>query len=149
MPSHDWGDADFDWDSLYQCVDWFPKQLHRYARFPFLGCKEKYGTMRFEWWGCTFRGPYGLLYPGRLYFHWTTSFLYFTNEYITNISYKIYLTALFSKYQRLIFNIVTLRACQKWPHIVPEITNEYEFNEMLYDWVKKYVGYECVWRDSI
>ena len=66
MPHHEWGDGDFDWDSLYKCVSWFPRQLHRYARFNLTSCKEKYGTMRLEWVGSCHGGLYGLLWPGRL-----------------------------------------------------------------------------------
>ena len=68
MASHDWSDEKFDWSALNECVDWFPAQLHRYARFNLTSAKEKYGTMRLEFLGMCHGGLYGLIWPGHLHF---------------------------------------------------------------------------------
>ena len=146
MPQHEWGD-DFDWESLYECVHWFPIQLHRYARFPLTSCKEKYGTMRLEWLGCTHKGIIGFIRPGHIFFP-APEFLYKFNGLSEIIAHKIGLRRLLWKYQILIFNLVTLRAYYKWPNIIHEITDEDEFAQWLYRPIKKKIGFVCSWQTT-
>jgi len=48
MPYHDWGDEEFDWNSLYKAQSWFVKLYEKVAgKYPMT--KEKYGTIRFEY----------------------------------------------------------------------------------------------------
>lgn len=153
-------DDGFDWKALNECCDWFPKQLHRYARFNLASCKEKYGTMRFEYLGLCHGGLYGLIWPGRLFFHlrWPTrrkitkygdydsSILLEINNIITAIAAKCGLQYTFKGYQRLIFNIITVVAVRKYPQIQKEITDDIEFRDLLYSYTKKLINYKCYWR---
>lgn len=104
-PHHEWG-SNFDFKSLDKACRFFQKYLWILAR---VKCytKEKYGTMRLE------------------YFYYCDLKLY----------------------KRFIFNLITLVAVKRWPHIQEEITDEYEFRDLLYKWVKKYINYKCYWRD--
>ena len=165
---HYWGDGDFDWGGLNECTYWFPKQLHRYARFNLTSCKEKYGTMRLEFVGMCHRGLYGLIFPGRLQWQpkcptirrkgskignvqlddYDADLCYIINDYLELISRKIGLSYLFWQYQKFVFNMATLRAFFKWPHLIKEITNDYEFQTWLYNWVKFKIGFKDRWTSA-
>lgn len=47
MPTHFWGDEDFDWDNLYQAEIWI-KRWCRWLSALNISTKEKYGTIRYE-----------------------------------------------------------------------------------------------------
>jgi len=48
MTDHIWGDKDFDWDALYEAQVYIIKYVRRKSRCHLI-CKEKYGTIRYEW----------------------------------------------------------------------------------------------------
>ena len=142
MPIHYWGDEDFDWNALGKACDFFYKHLRRWGR---IGCytKEKYGTMRLEFFtmSCS---PYNLIFPGRLSIHpwWLYHISY---KYITPVLRATGIGYCINQYQRFVFNVVTIIAVRKWPHIQAEIVNEIEFQDLLYKWVKKKIGFVDHW----
>ena len=144
---HSWGD-DFDWQALNEACTFFSTNLKRFGRISVTGCKEKYGTMRLEffYWGAHYNEFFqSLIHPGRLYIT-TPGWLRTIDFKIAAIAGRIGLSYIISAYQRLIFNIVTVLAVKKWPHIQREILDEYEFNELLYNFIKKKINYVCDWK---
>lgn len=139
-PYHEWGDKDFDWKALNEACGFFQRNLQRWARL-FCLTKEKYGTLRLEWFDFGLHGVLGLINP-RIMMWRGSNWVYITNDKITAITRKIGLSWLFWQYQRLIFNILTVIAVKKWSHISAEIVDEYEFEEILYKITKIYIGYD-------
>jgi hypothetical protein len=149
MTSHHWGDKDFDWKALNDACRFFAVNLRRYGRM-FVLTKEKYGTLRLEFLDIGMgRVEIGTLFFNRNWLYIHSKKIYAFDKAVTKpIARFLRLNTLLRKYQRLVFNLVTLRACQKWPHIKAEILDEYEFKELLYSWVKNKVGYVCNWTNS-
>lgn len=147
MPHHEWGDEDFDWKSLNQACNFFLK-LRTIGRIQMASTKEKYGTMRLDWffWNGHYREfLHSMIYPGHLYIHWPL-WMRKIDEFATVIAKYLGILRLVSCYQRLIFNVITFIAVKKWSHIKDEIMDEYEFNELLYDYTKKKLNYVCNWK---
>lgn len=166
MAHHTWGDEHFDWESLHKACSFFSK-LTTWARLC-IHTKEKYGTMRIEYFGMGHRGIYGLLNPGDLCFRWggpkvTIKFpknvrhlvklertpvllSYLFNRFTYKIAKKTGLGYVFWLYQKLVFNIFTVIAVKRWPHIKDEILHEDCFDDLLYKRTKKYIGYVNKWR---
>jgi hypothetical protein len=147
MAYHDWSEINFDWKALNECCDFFATNLRRWGRIQISGCKEKYGTMRLEWF--MWNGHYSqfihsMIFPGYLHIRYP-KWMYKVDWIITDIAAKSGISRAVSAYQRLIFNIVTVIAVKKWPHIHDEILDELEFDELLYSYVKKKIKYECNW----
>jgi hypothetical protein len=162
---HYWGDEDFDWDSLNKVIDLF------YTYLPLLGriCvhpKEKYGTLRLDFFHFLSSDTafHSLIWPQYLCSRYTSKWRWkvkvnlpgFEDYYIpwslwvdryifTEILVKTRLIKVFWAYQRLIFNIVTVIAVKKYKHIKDEILHELEFDDLLYKFVKKSIGYKSNW----
>jgi hypothetical protein len=147
-PYHEWG-SEFDWKSLGKACRFFSTYLRLVGRIQMIGTKEKYGTMRLEWF--VWNGHYNellhaMIYPGQLFIRWPV-WMRRIDKVITAFCAKIGICKLISVYQRFIFNIVTLIAVKRWPHIRYEIMDELEFRDLLYSWVKKKTKYICHWTD--
>lgn len=139
MASHDWSEKDFDWKSLEEACDFFMK-LRTIGRIQISGTKEKYGTMRLEWF--FWNGHYNeflhsMIYPGYLHIQWPTWFRRIDQFIITPIAVRIGLCRVITAYQRLVLNIITFIAVKKWPHIKNEILGDWDFDNLLYYWTKK------------
>ena len=146
MATHMWG-SDFDFMSLNLACDFFASNLQKYGRIQITGCKEKYGTMRLEWFfwdGHYQQFVHSAMYPGWLYIQYPR-WMYKVDWFITAIANKSGLSWCLSAYQRLVFNIVTVLAVKKWPHLKDEILEELDFDTLLYSKVKKYLNYKCNW----
>ncbi len=165
MAYHDWSEDDFDWHALNSACNFFSTNIPRYARLC-LYTKEKYGTLRLECFGMGHRGIYGLLHPKAIYWNpkgpyylkkpskamaklglmpHMCSIWYTLNQYSAAIAGFTKLSWLFWQYQRAVFNIVTVLAVKKWPHIQDEILDEPEFDDMLYGFVKRHLNYVSNW----
>ena len=68
MPTHRWGDEDFDWDSLYAAIKFIGPYLKR-RRVPVRDYKEKWGQLRLycNLGYCQF---HDLFFPGYVYNQW-------------------------------------------------------------------------------
>lgn len=110
MPTHFWGDKDFDWYSLNDAMRFIYKWTYRLSGLRVM-MKEKYGTIRYEYvfglWGGIYYKPskYNLLKNTRL-----GQYFYF----------RIFLR----NWRMKIINVMIFFACVKWPHIAPEILND-------------------------
>jgi hypothetical protein len=100
---HIWGD---DWfeahgDELYDAMQFIQEDLYKYSRCRLI-CKEKYGTIRYEW----LLPPYGaLFYRNKVHRWWLNSWLYYK---WTAYGYKCLRRAVY-------------KAILKWPHLYHEI----------------------------
>lgn len=118
MPHHEWGNEDFDWDSLYEAERLMCKVFKIFR----IGAhtKEKYGSIRasvYFWDG----GLHALIWPG---------YVYIQNRFI---AYKLdrFLIKPVTKYSGLLYLLVRLQmfgyglayylAMRKYPHIKDEI----------------------------
>lgn len=141
---HYWGDEGVDWESITKAAHWISSQLRRWGRFTVHG-KEKYGTCRLEYFSHAY-DLHSLVHSGRLFVNWGKFMWWFNYKVFTPFCEKTGLFKLFWKYQDFIFNMVTLRAAKKWPHIKKEMFDELEYQEILYKWVKKKIGFIDHWR---
>lgn len=113
MPSHYWGDEDFDWKSLYQAEN----EIVAILKLGRIGVhsKEKFGTLR--WSIYLFDGSfYSLTHPGYVYIHYPYWLRVIDAERPLRWLIKPiqYLQVKLLKYA---FN----KVCKKYPHIVKEI----------------------------
>lgn len=142
MVEHYWGDPEYDWKSLYEATSWFPTQAQRWGRMC-VHAKEKWGCLRLEYfyWGATL---FQLVYPGRLVTEprWLYDFSY---NYARPVLKYSGIGYLIEQYQRLVFNILTIRMVKKWPHLKEELTEDFEFQELLYKRVKKWLDFKDKW----
>jgi hypothetical protein len=113
MPHHEWGDEDFDWNSLYKGMD----IVHQACRIFRIGVhsKEKYGTARWSFY--LFDGSlYSVTHPGYVYVkynYWlaTTKFFKLIRPIIQFIQVKA-------------LNLAFTVACNRYPHIRDELVSD-------------------------
>lgn len=142
---HIWGDEWFQKNSLtLRLAIRLFQGLNDLLRGPFFLTKEKYGTMRIEYFMLTpmidiwlFRQNVVFIHSPRL--NKIANFLYYVFKY-TGINYIIL------KYQRFIFNLITFVTVKKYPEVKEEILDEFEFEDLLYSYVKKRLSYICNWK---
>lgn len=149
MTHHDWNEDSFDWHSLGKACNFF-LYLRSIGRVQISSTKEKYGTMRLEflfWAGHYHEFMHSMIYPGRLFIKWPYLVRLIDMYVFTPIARYSGLCRLVTMYQRLVFNVLTIIAVKKWPHIRYEIMSELEFRDLLYDWTKKKVNYVSNWTD--
>ncbi len=147
MTQHDWSETSFDWKALTEACTFFSINLRRYGRISITSCKEKYGTLRLEYffWNAHYNEFFNsLLRPGYLFVEHPVWLRHIDMKFAILTQY-LGLNWIISQYQRLIFNLVTIRAVKKWPHIQAEMLDDHEFQELLYRSVKNYIGYKDHW----
>lgn len=110
-----WSENHFDYKALDEACQFFDKNLKRFGRFSDVYILDKYGTIRIR-------------------------LDYFTVRTRVNTLLK-----LLDGYNRLVFNLVTVRAVKKWPHIQAEMLDDTPFQELLYQRIKKYIGFKDHW----
>jgi hypothetical protein len=118
MPSHYWGDEDFDWDSLYKAERELNRIMKRYGRIG-VHSKEKYGTLRFSIYFCN-GTLHSFTHPGYVYSQypkWLWSFD------IMNKPLK-YIAPVIRFWQKLVFQYAFTTVCAKYPHIRKEIISD-------------------------
>ena len=118
MPSHYWGDEDFDWNSLYEAERELRHIMIRYGRIG-VHSKEKYGTLRFEIFFCD-GTLHSITHPGYVrsrYPKWLWRF---------DLDYRPlrFLTPLINFWQKLVLQYAFTIVCNKYPHIRDEIIND-------------------------
>ena len=136
MSDHFWGEENFDWSSLQKAVNHYWFWMYHFAGMC-LYTKEKYGTLRLEnfWLGKVYLTIYIKPYS-------------FSNILCKTIN-TIFPQKVIAQYQLLVFNIATLIAIKKWPHIKNEIMDDIYFDDYLYDWVKRKVRYVSNWHKYV
>jgi hypothetical protein len=141
---HEWGDEWFKehGHTFSKAMNLFAK-INRVLRGPFFIEKEKYGTMRLEYMYYNTCLDTWLLRRNVLIIrNWP---LHKVCRFIDNVFRICYITRLIWGYQRFVFNLATFIVVKKYPEVKVEIMDEYEFNDLLYGWVKKQTGYICTW----
>ena len=141
---HFWGD---DWskmyeDDLYKAINYFTEYCTKYGLMHFF-TKEKYGTMRLEYF--YIRTDFDYLLGKNLIFIKNPKLHKFSKYVMNPIIRRSGLGWLIHKYQIFIFNMATISTMHKWPHLRKEVMHEYEFEDLLYEKTKRKVGYKCDW----
>lgn len=117
MPSHYWGDEDFDWDSLYKAET----EIRNILRLGRIGVhsKEKYGRLRWSLFLCD-NTLHSLTHPGYVY-----------NQYpqwmwVFDLKYKPLriISPLIRMIQKQIVQYAFNSVCGKYPHIKDEIIQD-------------------------
>jgi hypothetical protein len=146
--AHIWGDK---WFNKYggefnKAMNSF-YNLNRLFRGPWFVVKEKYGTMRLEWFNLSpmidiwlFRRNSVVMQYPRL--HKVSKLLY-------PVFRVLCINILAVKWQVFVFNIVSLYIGKKHPKILNEVLHEPEFDELLYKWVKRVLNREDQWEEVI
>ena len=118
MPTHFWGDENFDWDSLYKALDqgtWLMSKIGRIG----VHSKEKFGSLR--WDLSLFNGHlHDLTHPGYVYSQYPKWLWSFDVEYRP----LRFLTWLIQPYQSLVVKFTFLYLWYKFPHIRPEVFSD-------------------------
>ncbi len=125
-------------EHLHLVTRWLPERLRRYARLC-VSTKAEQGRLVFNiFYSYPFLST--LIWPERAKkanteHVWAQFKL--KNRWMWFIE-KTRLVRLIHAYQRLVFNIVCLRAAYKWPHLLMRIfANELEFDKWLYEWTQR------------
>jgi len=130
MPYHNWGDEDFDWNSLNTAINFIMDFWRRYGRIGSHG-KEKFGTFRDHpyfytgWWAI-----HQLVKPGYVRYTWP-SWMYKVDLFLGRVVHRLRLQRLVFKYQAFVYNIAIQIACKRYPHIVDELVADLEGYELV------------------
>ena len=117
MPYHEWGDEDFDWDSLYKAES-LGRKILKFFRIG-VHSKEKYGTIR--WSMYLFNGTmHSLTHPGYVssqYPKWLWSF---------DVKRKPlrFLKFIILPLQKVAIKLMFIYLTKKFPHIIDEIISD-------------------------
>jgi hypothetical protein len=118
MPSHYWGDEDFDWESLYAAEREAVDIMQKFGRIG-VRSKEKYGTIRWSIFLCdnrlhsfTHPGYMGSRYPKWL---WKIDIMH---PLLTPVGWAI------RAWQKQVVQFAFKYVCNKYPHIVDEILQD-------------------------
>jgi hypothetical protein len=138
MPHHEWGDKDFDWDSLYQAINTGTMLMKRFGRIG-VHSKEKYGTAR--WSLYLFNGSmHSLTHPGYV----SSRYPKWLWEFDCKKPLK-FLKPLIIPWQELVIKQTFNYLAKKYPHIVDEIISDAP-RELLSFTLKKRAG--KLWKTS-
>lgn len=138
MPSHNWGDKDFDWDSLYEAEN----IIYKVLKFFRIGCniKEKYGSIRcsvYFWDG----GLHSIIWPG--YASIQNKFIYYKlDDYvIKQVTKYTGLLWLGIKIQKFGYGLAYFLAYINRLHIIDEIVYQADYPELIWNGLKIYSKY--------
>ena len=123
MPSHDWSEKDFDWDSLHKGIRtiwWWCTRIGRIG----VHSKEKYGTHRMStylWSGSLF----GLTHPGYVYNQYPQWLWNFDCSVIRPFFCKLkFPIRIVRKWQVFVLRTVFHYVLGKYPHIAHELVSD-------------------------
>lgn len=129
MPSHMWGDEDFDWKALDECVEIVQRICCKYGRF---GCqaKEKFGCLRayITWWDGDL---HGLIYPGYVWNQFPDWLWKLDQWVIAPTMRRTGVCWLVDKYQRWIYNLAYQKALKLHPELKAEILADADHPEYI------------------
>lgn len=120
MPTHYWGDEDFDWNSLYKAERELYQIMTKYGRIG-VHSKEKYGSLRFSIYFCD-GSLHSFTHPGYVYSQYPKWL------WILNCEYKILnlFLPIINFWQKLVLQYAFTKVCDKYPHITEEIIHDME-----------------------
>lgn len=125
MPSHNWSDTDFDWNSLYQAQ----RNVEDVCKWIRVGSrsKEKYGTIR--WYLCFFNGSlHCLTHPGYVS---TAMYPRWLNKLVNYYRPLRFLCPIIVPIQKYFVKKAIEKQCKLFPHIVKEIIADVPSEEYL------------------
>lgn len=124
--SHNWGDSWPFWNDLDKCIDfvwWFSTKIGRFGG----QTKEKFGSLRF--YVMFHYQLHDLFYPGHYYIRWG-KFGQFLDSIYTKPFFNP-IRRLICVYQEQIYKLIYWIAVRRWPHIMDEIVNSCDYDELL------------------
>jgi hypothetical protein len=118
MPSHHWGDKDFDWDSLYSAINEGSQIMRVFGRIG-VNSKEKYGTAR---WGIFLCDDtlHSLIYPGH-YFNRFPKWLWKLDVRLQPLRWVSWIIR---AYQKQVVQFAFHYICYRYSHIQDEILSD-------------------------
>lgn len=123
---HNWGDTDFDWESLDKAITFIERRFKKW-RLPVSQAKEKYGTCRIYcrlYWTCMLdiTHPGWHRYPNKIYCWWDIFVFSKIVQLFNTIVHPIY---------KWLYRDTYYKACKMYPHIVDEICCMADYVELL------------------
>lgn len=130
MPHHNWGDEDFDWDGLNDCVHFCWKWSRRFRMGGQI--KEKYGTLR--WYASLGHlSLHSLIWPGYVYCQFRGPFKFLWSldiKYISPILQFLFGRPFYWFHTRA-YNWIYQQMMKKHPHLRPEILALADYPELI------------------
>jgi len=127
---HQWGDTDFDWESLHLATNYLDTFMLKYGRIRISCTEEKYGTVRIY---CVL-GVYqlhSLTHPQYTYSQYPTWLWNLDCKYISKIFNLRPIRWITFKYQAFIYRLAYKNAVKKWPKLKEEILCCADYDELL------------------
>lgn len=115
MPHHEWGDKDFDWDSLGKAISTGTFIMSKLGRIG-VHSKEKYGTARWTIMLCD-GSLHSITHPGYVYSQypkWLWSF-------DVRVKPLKWIKPYIQLCQKVLVKLTFIYLCKKYPHIIDEI----------------------------
>ena len=147
MPTHYWGDKDFDWKGLQEAIDYIHEYCVKYGSIEIFS-KEKWGNADIYagfWTGSILE----LLYARQ--WHWT---IRKSPDWLRDIDFKfadlmsfLKITNLVHKYQHYIYRKAYDNALTKWPSLKKEIVGGMAHWELLESVMVKH-DLTCEYKDD-
>ncbi len=134
---HQWGDEDFDWDSLGKAINFIDTNLVRWGRINVMQSKEKYGTARI-YCSLGWSQLHSITHPRACFNRYPKWLWNLDCEYGTKIIPFLFNWFIFP-YHKWLYRTVYHIACKKYPHIVEEIC-------CMADYVELLTFYKSPWR---
>lgn len=132
---HQWGDEDFDWESLDKAIDFIDINLVRWGRINVHQAKEKFGTARI-YCSLGWYQLHSITHPRACFNRYP--------EWLWNLDCTVFpkIVQLFNflvlPYHKWLYRQVYQIACKKYPHIKTEICCMADFGELIEDlWTAK------------
>jgi hypothetical protein len=118
MPTHYWGDEDFDWNSLHRAISEGTHFMEKYGRVG-VHSKEKYGTARWSLYLCN-GTLHSFTHPGYVYSQYPKWLWCFDLDH----NPLKFLQPVINWWQRKVISITFVTLCQKYPHVIDEIIDD-------------------------
>ena len=135
MPTHIWGDADFDWEGLNQAMGYIYRYVyHRSGTRVFM--KEKYGSIRYGLIftpGTSVRRGFRIILP---LFKRKTRFG--PLDYVLWTWSSCFLSRLWGRYSTWLLRKAVFKAVKMWPHLEHEILSDADGRFMSEDVISRY-----------
>ena len=131
---HTWGEENFDWSGLNDCINIVHNTCRRWAR---LGgqAKEKFGTLRFyTHFGLSL---HTLFLPGYYHYGWFPRWLITFDMYVATPVLNFLFGRVWFWWQRTIYSYAYWRALNKYPHLRKEILCSADYPEFIKNVTKK------------
>lgn len=125
---HNWGDQNVDWQGIEEAASFIGDYLLKHGRISVMQTKEKYGTVRVYCY-LGWESLHSITHPGYMYTQYP--------KILAELDYRIFgpIIRKFNKivipYQEYIYRKAYKKAIEKWPHLILEILDGADYDELL------------------